>query len=321
MTRPRRLPTSKSFVHEMALAAAVEETYGLTSVTCQLITASLRDVYFVASADAQHVLYLYRAGQRTLPEILAEWRFVSFLHAGGVPVAPAMPTRDGGWLLACEAPEGPRYGVLAPFVAGKHLRERPWLASVPTYGSLIARIHQLADALPGSLARPVLDWDLLVGRSSAALEAIVTVGRDQVDLVHSAADALRPRMAGLPRQAPFFGLVHGDAIRANAQVADDGRVTVLDFDLCGYGWRAYDVATYLFVVSGHPEQEQAFLEGYEAIRPLSAIERDMLPVLGAARAVFDIGVKAANVHHWGSAHLHAYLNQMLAQLQGYLERI
>jgi Ser/Thr protein kinase RdoA (MazF antagonist) len=224
-------------------------------------------------------------------------------------------------LLACEAPEGLRYGVLAPFVAGKHLRERPWLASVRTYGSLIARIHQLADGLPGSLARPVLDWDLLVDRSAAALEAIVTVQRDQVDLVHSAADALRLRMAGLPRQEPLFGLVHGDAIQANAQVANDGRVTVLDFDLCGYGWRAYDVASYLLAVSGHPEQEQAFLAGYEVIRPLSAIERDMLPVLGAARAVFDIGVKAANVPHWGSAHLHAYLNQMLAQLQGYLERI
>jgi Ser/Thr protein kinase RdoA (MazF antagonist) len=27
-------------------------------------------------------------------------------------------------------------------------------------------------------------------------------------------------------------MIHGDVIRANAQVADDGTVTILDFDFC-----------------------------------------------------------------------------------------
>jgi Ser/Thr protein kinase RdoA (MazF antagonist) len=50
-------------------------------------------------------------------------------------------------------------------------------------------------------------------------------------------------------------------IRANALVADDGAVTVIDFDWAGLGWRAYDVASYLLTIRGDPQEpnfEEAF---------------------------------------------------------------
>jgi hypothetical protein len=53
-----------------------------------------------------------------------------------------------------------------------------------------------------------------------------------------------------------------------------------DFDLCGRGWRAYDIASYLLVIRGSAEEEasqQAFLKGYEEIRPLREIEGETLP--------------------------------------------
>ncbi len=97
-------------------------------------------------------------------------------------------------------------------------------------------------------------------------------------------------------------MVHGDVIRANAQVSADATVTVLDFDLCGPGWRAYDVASYL-AVAGTAEAQQAFLAGYQEIRPLGEAEIGWLPLFEAARHIFSLGIPAMNAHHWGSVAL------------------
>jgi Ser/Thr protein kinase RdoA (MazF antagonist) len=100
--------------------------------------------------------------------------------------------------------------------------------------------------------------------------------------------------------------VHGDVIPSNAQVTPAGEVALLDFDFCGYGWRAYDVATYLGEVrfwDAPPAVAAAFLAGYQEIRQLAGWERAALPVLEAARHVFGLGIPALHVDEWGSAYL------------------
>jgi Ser/Thr protein kinase RdoA (MazF antagonist) len=82
-------PIAKSFLSAEALARTVEAAYGLSAVHCQLLTATMRDVYRVSSAQGRFILYIYRAHQRTAAEIRAEWQFVDFLEANGVPVATA----------------------------------------------------------------------------------------------------------------------------------------------------------------------------------------------------------------------------------------
>lgn len=132
------------------------------------------------------------------------------------------------------------------------------------------------------------------------------------------ATLILPRLEALPQAKPYYGLIHGDVIRANAQIADDGTMTILDFDLCGPGWRAYDIASYLIVIKGLPDEaalEAAFLGGYEQIRPITGVEREALPVFEAVRHIFSIGIPAMNVNHWGSAYLYAFLDQSLEQLR------
>lgn len=311
-------PIRKSFLCEKALARTVEAAYSLSGASCQLITASLRDVCLVVSSKQRHVLYVYRYNQRTPSEISAEWKFVDFLHAHGVPVAPAIPRKSGDLLLTFDAPEGTRYGAMATFVDGQHLRQRPSIKAVRAFGRAVAQIHTLADEMPFELARPANDWEMLVNQSVAAFDSVITARPEDKACLRQAAAALRPKMVALAREKPQYGMIHGDVIRANAQVSDDGQVTVLDFDGCGLGWRAYDIASYLFVIKGLPEQDEsarAFLEGYQEIRPLTKVEQDTLPLFEAVRAIFDIGVKAANVYHWGSAYLHTYLGHLFEQLE------
>ena len=319
-----RFPTTKSFLSARALAQVLEAEYGLSGVRCQLLTATLRDVHLVRSSTTRHVLYIYQLGHRSIDEIESEWAFVEYLAANGVPVAPAIRRKNGELALTFQAPEGKRYGVLTRFAAGEHLRQRPSSAAVEAYGHIIAQIHTLADAIPQTLNRPSIDLDKLMAQWIAAFAEEVPDREEDAAYLQESAAILLPRIRALPKTTPYYGLVHGDAIRANAQVSDDGQVTVLDFDLCGFCWRAYDVASYLAVIRDLPEEqesEQAFLRGYQQIRPLDGVEKRALPVFEAVRAILSIGIPAMNIPHWGSAYLHAFLNQELNRLQLAMNRV
>jgi Ser/Thr protein kinase RdoA (MazF antagonist) len=309
---------TKSFFATNALARRLEQEYGLADVRCQLMTATVRDVYLVRTPQQQFIFFVYRANHPTLAHIAAEWQFVAYLAAHGVPVAPAVATPAGGTILTFAAPEGLRYGVLTAFVAGKHLRQRPSVAAVQTYGHHIATIHTLADAFPVPLDRPANDAALLIDQPLTASENALLDRPDAIRDLQAGVRLLRPRLLSLAKESPAYGLIHGDAIRANAQVADDGTVTVLDFDFCGLGWRAYDIASYLLTVRGTPDETafaDAFLQGYTSVRPLSDDEYHMLPLFEAVRAIVEIGVPAMYVDTWGSAYVYSFLDRSLAHFK------
>jgi Ser/Thr protein kinase RdoA (MazF antagonist) len=317
-------PIIKSFLSTEALARHIEREYDLANVQCQLITATLRDVYLVTSLQKRFILFVYSSGLRSVEYIQAEWRFVAYLATQGVPVAPAELTRSGALLLTFHAPEGVRYGVLTQFVQGQHLRQRPSVSAVRSYGRHIATIHKLADAMPDALSRPVNDVAGMVRQSIAAAETVLIERRDVVAYLHECATLLYAELATLPKESPAYGMIHGDVIRTNAQVSNDGTVTVLDFDFCGPGWRAYDIATFLLTIRGTSDEEQfadAFLNGYLDTRALAQLEYEMLPLFEAARAIFDIGVPATYIDHWGSAYMYAFLDRSLDQLKKSMNRL
>ena len=71
--------------------------------------------------------------------------------------------------------------------------------------------------------------------SVTATDSVITVRPEDKVYLHRVAAILHSKMAAFPREKPIYGMIHGDVIRANAQFSDDGEVTVLDFDLCGFG--------------------------------------------------------------------------------------
>ncbi len=317
-------PISKSFLERSAVGRLIEEEYGLTNVDCQLITATLRDVYLVTSAQGRNILYIYPHGERSPEAISAEWRFVEYLHANEVPVAPAVRRKSGETILTFNAPEGIRFGIVTPFVEGVILRRRSSIPAVRAYGRIVASIHTLADRMPFVLDRAPLDYEGMIRGSVAAFEREAFDRSGELAFLRGSAEILLNELGKLSKDKPAYGVIHGDVIRANALVAEDGRVTILDFDFCGYGWRAYDVASYLLTIRGTPEEaefERAFLQGYDEVRPLTEPERQTLPLHEAVRAIYSIGVPASNIKHWGSQYFYAYLDPNLAALKNCMRGI
>jgi Ser/Thr protein kinase RdoA (MazF antagonist) len=317
-------PITKSYLDTAALAGRLEDEYDLVGVRCRLISATLRDVHLITTSGGRYIFYVYRHGYRTREQIAAEWHFVAHLAACGVPVAPAVPTRSDRLLIGFDVPEGMRYGVLTTFVDGQHLRQRSSVPAVRTYGHHIATIHAVADAMSAPPNRPVTDLAATLDEAVADAEMALIERPDVGAYLHECATRLRPNLDPLPKEPPAYGVIHGDVIRANALVGDDDTVTVLDFDFCGIGWGAYDVASYLLTIrntSMEADFAEAFLAGYTDIRTLTPDEHKAIPLFEAVRAIFAIGTPAKYVDHWGSEYLYAFLDKSLERLERTMQQL
>jgi Ser/Thr protein kinase RdoA (MazF antagonist) len=76
-----------------------------------------------------------------------------------------------------------------------------------------------------------------------------------------------------------FGLVHADLRLANLLV-DEQRLTVIDFDDCGFSWFMYDLACTLTFNEGHPDLEAlitAWVDGYRRVEPLAPEDEHEIP--------------------------------------------
>lgn len=299
------IPVWRSLLQEEALSAALADAYGWRDVRCELWKVSMRDVYRVEADGERFMLFIYRHVVRTAEMITEEWAFVDFLAGKGVSVTPAVRRKSGELLMRFDAPEGERFGVVSVFAEGKTLREAYDAGAVYRYGAAVAAIH-LGGADFGEGNRPVnIAPAILTLYGDAAIEALRERLPDTAQELTEAQSFLQEKWPEVVETKLGFGMIHGDVIRANALVAAQG-VTVIDFDLCGYGAFAYDVASYLQTVRGLPEEAeatQAFLSGYNSVRPLTDAEVKSLPLYLAVRCFFDLGIPALNRREWGAASL------------------
>jgi len=308
---PGTMPVVRSLLAPAALAETVGAAYRLDGTRCWLIKATIRDVYRVESRSGPAVLCVYRHGRRTVEEIGAELDVLDDLAergpAVGVRVAPAVRTLAGEQIVTLMAPEGARHAVLFRFAEGQLLERAPEPTLARRYGQTIAQLHVLTDAWLRTAAsarhRAPLDAALLVDRSLERIATFLGHRPSDLEALGRAAGLLGRRLAALPREAPGSGLVHGDVIPTNVLVAPDGRLTVLDFDFCGPGWRAFDVATYLHVARDDPATEASgrdFLAGYQEVRPLADWELTALPLFVAVRELFRLGNWGPRLEEWGT---------------------
>lgn len=318
-----KFPVTKSYLSAKALVHKIEFAYALLGVKCQLLTATMRDVYLVTSSQGKMVFYIYRHDQRTKEEILGEWHFVSHLFDNGIPVVPAIPNKDGDLVVEFNAPEGVRYGVLTRFVPGDHFRRRPSVESATELGQAIARIHVVADEMPRQSYRSLGDLTPQLEKYVAAFAVAFPERKGDVRLLHQVLDFVRPQLANLPKTKPYYGMIHGDVIRANVQVNDNKQVTILDFDLCGLGWRVYDIASFLITLSGANGVafQQAYLSGYSSVRRLDSLEYDILPLFKSIRHLVAIGIPVSNLCYWGRANIEPWFDIHLENLEKWIKQM
>ena len=98
-------------------------------------------------------------------------------------------------------------------------------------------------------------------------------------VLEDVAALLRRRLAGYGEDAETFGLVHADLRLANL-IIDGDRLSVIDFDDCGFSWYLYDFAAAISFLEHEPyipELLDAWIAGYRTVAPLSDAEAAIIP--------------------------------------------
>jgi Ser/Thr protein kinase RdoA (MazF antagonist) len=297
------LPVLHSLLDPAALLPRLTDAYGLPpGAGCQLLARGVADLYWVDAAGARYVLRVFSTGHRTRDEIEYELDLIEHAGEKGVPVAAPRRMPAGGRLLPLSAPEGERLGVLYERAPGV---DRPEPYPDEAYGRAVASLHAALDDYAGPPVKQ-LDFGYLVRRCLARLEPFLGHRPDGgYAWLERLADALEARLEERA-SALEWGPCHGDCRGGNAMFQPDGTITLIDYELCGHGWRAYDVAVFLWSRLhggvGVDERWATFLRGYRAVRPLAEADLAAVDLFVPIRQLFWMGEWADHADLWGLRH-------------------
>jgi homoserine kinase type II len=226
-------------------------------------------------------VYEARAREEDLPFFLTLMRW---LHDHDYPCAAPVPARDGALYKRVRG----KPAAIVTFLSGLSVR-RPSVQHCREAGEGLARLHLAAEGFAGrrtnDLGQPF--WAGMFKGHEAAAEGLkpglaAVIGRDLASF-----ERLWPK--DLPQ-----GVIHADFFPDNVFFSGGKFAAAIDFYFACSDFLAYDLGVCLnawcFEADGslNVTAARALVAGYEAERPLSAAERQALPILawGAAMRFF-----------------------------------
>jgi Ser/Thr protein kinase RdoA (MazF antagonist) len=296
-------PVTHSILSAVTVLAEVAQAYPIdTPATCQLLMPGMNDTYLLTARGHRSIIRIYRARWRNLSEIGYELELLNHLAARGVSVSVPIAARDGSLIRPLSAPEGTRYLVLFTYARGTPLS---WTEAEHCYraGRLLATIHVASEDFRSEHRRFRLDLGYLIDAPLAAVRPFLAHRPDDRCYLEAFADRLRARIEAAVQASSDWGVCHGDfSSTGNFHVAEDDTLTVFDFDLCGPGWRAYDLAPIQRAARGYKSSIiwDAFLKGYTETRPLAAADLAAVPLFHTVNRLWSLGMRAGNVAKWGA---------------------
>jgi Ser/Thr protein kinase RdoA (MazF antagonist) len=302
------LPVVYSTPSAAAVADFVLMHYDLPKeIECKLLYRGWNDVFEVRIKGGER--FIFRLSKRRLrgdADVAMETAFLAYLDRNSVPVAAAIPMRDGSLFASGCFPEGERPAVLFRYAEGRPSRARASTSDARANGVTLARIHDAAGGFAAAdKGRYRLDCDHLLHRPLSAILA-------DEDL----SDSLRAGFVDLTRRlstmlAARHGLswthCHGDCHGYNANITvlgpRAGEAVFFDFDESGPGFLAYDLAVFLWNCVLFDRKDHAswhaFIEGYRSIRELSRADFEAVHLFAPLRHIWLAGEYASRIYEWG----------------------
>ena len=283
------------------LVAVALERFGLSlgrGASATFVRHGENTTYRVTAGDGRQLaLRIDRPGYQTIEATRSELAWMDSLRASGVRTAPAVPGLDGDPVQTVFlASDLVRTAVMFEWIDGAPLSAIGELEPWSRLGELMARIHVHGQhwTRPAWFTRPAWDADALVGdepRWGPPDPEGVFSDEDRGVLEECRAEVLG-RLEALGTASDRFGLIHADLGFENALVADDGTVTIIDFDDSGDSWYLGELASALYPhdrTEDFGERRDALVAGYRRVRELPDEPLAELPTFLMARRIQTLG--------------------------------
>jgi Ser/Thr protein kinase RdoA (MazF antagonist) len=299
-----QIAVTRSIIAASALCEIIAEEYDLgATLSCKLISKMLRtqdnEHYLIRAGGTKYVVRVYQLGEhlrRQESDYLFELDWLNFLKANGQPISYPIARRDGGYLGQIEAPEGRRYYALFSFAPG-----RPMVAGdedqLFAMGNRMAQIHLASNDYSPAYERRAMGLKFLVDEPVTRLKEFWTKEHDtKREILLTSAEEAKERIEVLLRNEEEtedgWGPIGGDFHPYSTHFDNANEPTFFSFDLCGNGWRAYDIAVFLLnanLMRQPSNLSEAFFAGYYSVRPLSHNEHEAVAPFLTIRRVWLTG--------------------------------
>lgn len=295
------IPVIHSIPSGKALIEAVLPHYSIDKpCSCQIYKRGLNDTYLVGTQQERYILRIYRRGWRTKEEIDFELELLAFLHDRNQPISYPIQRKDGSFTTEVAAPEGKRYAAVFSYAPGRAVNEKLDGGQSQRLGEVLATIHLTLDDFQSNFRRSHLNCEYLLDRSMQAIAPLYPHLKSDIDYLESQVEQIKQQLEALelPDSPPTYGICVGDVHAGNAHFNERNEPTLFDFDQCGYGWRAFDIAKFIQVSQRSKidvKITDLFLKGYQSIRPLEASELASIPIFIKTAHIWVMGISTGAV--------------------------
>jgi Ser/Thr protein kinase RdoA (MazF antagonist) len=302
------------FAHELL------KSYGISGAQVSCINFEFNATFSVQTeSGAKYALRININSTRTVENLKAEIEWVRHLnHTSGINTPTPIATLKDDFFVTAVHPESGQklFGVMYSWLEGEEIGDEPTLGQLHEVGKAIARLHQESSefALTAQSELPTFD-DFFWGTEDFLFSEKSKLSDLDRSLIQDAHDLIMTFTRDLYETSPVH-IIHADCHGWNL-MWHEGRLSVFDFDDCGFGIEAQDLAVALYYLDT-PEQEQAVLAGYASVKPLPTYSENAMKALLLQRRLFLLNYLFETKNQEHQEMLPAYLEKSLERVSTFL---
>lgn len=314
----KQFPVTNSTLSAAHIGLFLQEKYSLSKETqCQLIKTGINDTYLVDDNSNKFVFRVYSLNWRSKTEITEEIKLLNQLKQNGISISYPISDQENNYIQLLNAPEGDRFAVLFSYASGKKLH----VISEENHfkiGRLMAQLHQVTHNQKSD--RVDYTPEVILIDSLKQVTAFLPADTEEMKFMQSAQNYLLQEFQNADTTQMRKGIVHLDIWFDNLNITKENKVTLFDFDFCGNGWLALDIAYYVmqlhniekYELTDYQPKVEHFIKGYESITRISNEEKRLLPMLGVSLYFFYLGVQCQRFDNWSNSFLNeSYLKRFI----------
>ena len=260
-------------------------------IACEFLCQGLNDSYKVTTESDSYLLRIYRKEWRTKSDIEFELSILNHLHREKINVAYPLVAVTGEQIVSVTSPEGERFAIMTSFAEGQPLLFNDSY-DAELYGKSVAKIHKHSGNISTQHERFKIDLIHLIEEPLKRIKPYLKHRESDWLFLKSYASTLSKNIANSQSELLDFGFCHGDFHGGNAHKSN-GELTFFDFDCCGIGFRAYDLAVYKWSARLAKKEEERwvpFIKAYREVREISEHDLALVDDYVSIRHIWLMGL-------------------------------
>jgi len=205
--------------------------------------------------------------------------------------------------LRCACPEGTRFLALFTEAPGLEISyQHKTVKHAQCYGRAVAQMHNALEDFNSPHSRFHLDIEHFIDQPLRYIQPFLSHQPGDWNYLQQFAETLRQRIQAIPAEMLELGFCHGELQGYHANLTPDGTLTFFDFDCGVYGYRAYDLAVFLWCCRHEHAvaiRWTSFLSNYRGTRSIRDRDIEAVPLFVCARYLWHMGVHTQNSPDWG----------------------